>query len=85
MKWARFRGLDSSLPTFWEAGACVGKKRVMRENREGCWGGGRFRIDFPGVAMVIAEDEGEQEELDDDDAAAIDDVGLLISHHMHHT
>lgn len=57
----------------------------MREKRDGCWGGGRFKIDFPGVVMAIDEDEGGQEELDDDDdnEAAIDDVGLLISHHMH--
>jgi hypothetical protein len=43
----------------------------MRENRDGCWGGGRFRIDFPGVVMVIADDEGGQEELEDEDEAAI--------------
>ena len=39
--------------------------------------------------MVVAEDEGEQEELEDNDevAMAIDDVGLLMSamsYHMHH-
>lgn len=52
----------------------------MREKRDGCWGGGRFRIDFPGVVIVIADDEGEQEELEDDEAA-IDDVQVLVMHH----
>jgi hypothetical protein len=44
----------------------------MRENKDGCWGGGRFRIDFPGAVMVIADDEGGQEELEDDDEADAD-------------
>ena len=44
---------------------------MIRENKDGCWGGGRFRIDFPGVVMVNADDEGGQEELEDDDEAAI--------------
>lgn len=47
---------------------------MIREKRDCCGGGGRFRIDLPGVAMVIADDEGGQEKLDDDDEAAIDDV-----------
>ena len=51
----------------------------MRENKEGCWGGGRFRIDLPGVVMVIADDEGEQEELEDDDEAAILTSGATIT------
>ena len=48
---------------------------MIRENKDGCWGGGRFRIDFPGVVMVIADDEGEQEELEDDD----DEAAILTS------
>jgi hypothetical protein len=36
----------------------------MRESRDGGVGGGRLRIDFPGIWMVTAEDDGEQEELE---------------------
>jgi hypothetical protein len=37
----------------------------MRENSD-CWaGGGRFSIDFPGIGMVTADDEGEHDELDE--------------------
>lgn len=36
----------------------------MRESREGGVGGGRLRIDFPGIGIVTAEDDGEHEELE---------------------
>ena len=52
---------------------------MIRENNDGCWGGGRFRIDLPGVVMVIADDEGEQEELEDEDDAAILTSGAIIT------
>lgn len=40
----------------------------MREKSD-CWvGGGRLRIDFPGIGMVTAEDDGEQDEFDDEEA-----------------
>ena len=37
----------------------------MREKRD--WGAadGRFSIDFPGIGIVTAEDDGEQEELEE--------------------
>jgi hypothetical protein len=31
---------------------------VIRENNEGCWGGGFFKIDFPGTEIITADDEG---------------------------
>jgi len=46
----------------------------MRENKDGCWGGERFRIDLPGTVIVIADDEGEQEEPEDDDK-----LGLVLA------
>ncbi len=46
-------------------GACEGNNRDNRDNEKNdCWGGGgRFRIDFPGLGSVTADDDGE---LDDD-------------------
>lgn len=59
MKCALFRGLVSS-----ETGGagCVGKKPLMRLRMPVCVGAGRLRIDFPGIGIVTAEDEGEQDE-----------------------
>jgi hypothetical protein len=57
MKWALFRGFSSSLVGD-GAGVCVGRNLVIRENNEGCWGGGFFKIDFPGTGSIIADDEG---------------------------
>ena len=34
----------------------------MREKKDCCGGGGFFSIDFPGVGIVTAEDEGDGEE-----------------------
>ena len=40
----------------------------MREKRD-CWaGGGRFRMDFPGIGIVTADEEGGQDVPDDDEA-----------------
>lgn len=37
----------------------------MRENSD-CWaGGGRFNIDFPGIGIVTADDDGEHDEFDE--------------------
>lgn len=46
----------------------MGRRRDSRDNEknECCVGGGRFRIDFPGLGSVTADDEG-----DVDDVAAI--------------
>lgn len=35
----------------------------MRENSDCCAGGGRFNIDFPGVGIVTADDDGEPDEF----------------------
>lgn len=54
MKWALFRGLDSLLGTAdW-----VGKNPLILFKKPDCEGGGRFNIDLPGVAIVLAELEG---------------------------
>ena len=42
----------------------VGKNLVMRDSSDGGVGDGRLRIDFPGIWIVTAEDDGEQEELE---------------------
>lgn len=57
MKCALLSVLDSSsvVPlagTFW-----FGRSFVKRENRDWGGGGGRFRIDFPGVGIVTAEED----------------------------
>lgn len=37
----------------------------MREKSD-CWaGGGRFNIDFPGIGIVTADDDGEHDEFDE--------------------
>lgn len=59
IKWARLRGLMSSLA---KAGDCVGRKPLIRENIPVCVGGGRFKIDLPGIGMVTADEEGEHDE-----------------------
>lgn len=41
---------------------CVGRKPLMRLRIPDWIGGGRLRIDFPGIGIVTAEDEGEHEE-----------------------
>ena len=47
---------------------CDGRRRDRRDNEknECCAGGGRFKIDFPGLGSVTADDEG-----DVDDVAAM--------------
>lgn len=35
---------------------------MMRENNVCCGTGGRFRIDFPGIWIVLEDDEGEHDE-----------------------
>ena len=57
MKCALFNGW-SVVP----CGLSVGRKRVViREKRLCCGAGARLRIDFPGVGMTTAEEEGELE------------------------
>jgi hypothetical protein len=46
----------------------------MREKRDCCETCGRFNIDFPGIGMVTAEEEGEHEE-EEDDAIAVPSAG----------
>lgn len=41
----------------------VGKKPLMRLRIPDWAGGGRLRIDLPGIGIVTAEDDGEQEEV----------------------
>lgn len=60
MKCALFSGLLASSET--GAVGCVGKKPLMRLMMPVCVGGGRLRMDFPGIGIVTAEDEGEHEE-----------------------
>ena len=60
MKCALFSGLWAPSETG-EVG-WVGKKPLMRLRMPVCVGGGRLRIDFPGIGIVTAEDEGEHEE-----------------------
>lgn len=45
-----------------KAGDCVGRKPLIRENIPVCVGGGRFKIDLPGIGMVTADEEGEHDE-----------------------
>jgi hypothetical protein len=57
IKWALLRVLDSS-PVVTCGWVWVGRNFEMREKKD-CWvGGGRLRIDFPGVGIVTAEEEG---------------------------
>ena len=60
MKWALLRVLASSfeLPFGW---TWFGRsfERREREKKDCCGGGGRLRMDFPGVGIVTADDEGE--------------------------
>lgn len=60
MKCARLSGLVLSSETGWVG--WVGKKPLMRLRMPVCVGGGRLRMDFPGIGIVTAEDEGEREE-----------------------
>lgn len=45
----------------------------MRERSDCCVGGGRFRIDFPGIWMVTADDDGEREEVKGEVAMLVDE------------
>jgi hypothetical protein len=61
MKCARF-SVFSSLQS--DAGFCVGRSlESLPSEKNDCGGGGGFlRIDFPGVGIVTADDEGDGEE-----------------------
>jgi hypothetical protein len=61
MKWARFRGLDSSTAGGWDW-LGDGRNLVMREKMDGWAGGGFFKMDFPGIGIVTAEDDGEHDD-----------------------
>jgi hypothetical protein len=75
IKWALLSGFEASSALVGLCGGLgVGKNLEMRERREGGLGGGRLRIDFPGMRMVTAEDDGEPEELE----AAMDDDVLSL-------
>jgi hypothetical protein len=41
----------------------VGRNLEKREKKDCGVGGGRLRIDFPGVGIVTAEEEGAQDEV----------------------
>ena len=62
MKWARLRALASS-PVVSCGWVWVGRNFEIREKKDCCAGGGRLRIDLPGVGIVTAEEEGAQEEV----------------------
>jgi len=61
MKWARFKGFDSSMGMgctgFW-----VGRNLVKREKRDWDVCAGFFKMGFPGIGMVTAEEDGEHDE-----------------------
>jgi hypothetical protein len=60
MKCARFSGFWSSSVVV-GVGIWAGRKRVKRERRV-CWGGGGLlRIDFPGMGIVTADEDGSGE------------------------
>jgi len=63
IKWALLSGFVSSALAGGDW-VCVGKKREIREKSEDCGGGGRLRMDLPGIGMVTADDDGEQEEFE---------------------
>lgn len=44
---------------------------MIREKRDCCGGGGRLRIDFPGMGMVTAEEDGGQDEMDGEEVINI--------------
>ena len=60
MKCALFKGLEFSLAsgTVWLG---VGRNLVKREKRDCGAGAGGLRIDFPGIGMVTAEEDGEHD------------------------
>ena len=62
MKCARLSVLDSSLPPPLGCCVCDGKslESRAREKNDCCGGGGRFKMDFPGVGMVTADDEADE-------------------------
>ena len=76
MKWALLRGFSSSL-AWGEADVWVGRNLVIRENNEGCWGGGFFNIDFPGTGSMTADDEGGPEEPTEEE-----DIGLVLKSNL---
>lgn len=51
-----------SSGTDWVGCVGTGKKPLMRLRMPVCVGAGRFNIDFPGMGIVTAEEEGEQDE-----------------------
>lgn len=69
MKCARLSGRVASScvpcevkPPDGEFALLVGRNLERRENND-CWGGGgRLRMDFPGVGIVTAEEEAEGDE-----------------------
>jgi len=67
MKCALFKGLISSSFVAGVCAAWVGRNRVIREKSDGCAGGGRFRIDFPGTGIVTADEDGGHDEPEDVD------------------
>lgn len=36
----------------------MGRNPLIREKKDDCVGGGRFRMDLPGIGIVLAELEG---------------------------
>jgi len=77
MKWALFRGFSSSL-VGGGAEVWVGRNLVIRENNEGCWGGGFFKIDFPGTGIMTADDEGGPEAPTDEEDIVMSRSGVQI-------
>jgi hypothetical protein len=60
MKCALLRGFESSLAAEFDSPG-VGRNLVKRENKDCGAGGGGFRMDFPGIGMVTAEEDGEHD------------------------
>lgn len=74
MKWALLRGFSSSM--LCGAEFCAGRSLVIRENNEGCCGGGFFKIDFPGTGIITAEDEGGPEVPPEEEDIATSHCGV---------
>jgi hypothetical protein len=64
MKWALLRVLASS-PVVSCGWVCVGRNFEMRDKNDWLGGGGRLRMDLPGVGIVTADEEGAQEVVGD--------------------
>ena len=65
MKCALLNALVSSLPSADTGEFWLGRSLESRvsEKKDCCGGGGFFKMDFPGVGIVTADDDGDGEEV----------------------